>query len=430
MILLTGGLAFLVFAPWIALAVVVVLAVVVISYRQLIKAYPSGGGDYEVASKNLGEIPGVVVASALLVDYVLTVAVSVASGVDNIISAVPVLNGGRVELAVGFVIVIIIVNLRGVREASLVFALPTYIFIGSVAFMIIVGLGRTALGDPPIASSAAICGAGTVAHAGRVHPARPPRVLERLFGADGRRGRRQRRAGVPQAEGPQRPGDARAHGHDRRPAVLGTHRARAVLRGALLRRPVQPPGLRLPEHAAAESHGAGGRGHLRGRVDPVLRHPGGDRVRPAPRGEHGVQRVPAARVGAGARRIRPEGTEHPRRPARVLERHDHPRPRRDPHPDHLPGQPHDADPALHHRRVRLVLAGPDRHGAALAPDAPGSRESRGSRPQRHRHRGMDLAQHPAAGRPLRGRVTDHSGLHADLAADDQARAQRRQGGSR
>ncbi|WP_425561253.1 amino acid permease [Microbacterium deminutum] len=154
MILLTGGLAFLVFAPWIALAVVVVLAVVVISYRQLIKAYPSGGGDYEVASKNLGEIPGVIVASALLVDYVLTVAVSVASGVDNIISAVPVLNGGRVELAVGFVIVIVIVNLRGVREASLVFALPTYIFIGSVAVMIIVGLARVALGEPPVASSA------------------------------------------------------------------------------------------------------------------------------------------------------------------------------------------------------------------------------------------------------------------------------------
>lgn len=154
MILLTGGLAFLVFAPWIALAVVVVLAVVVISYRQLIKAYPSGGGDYEVASKNLGEIPGTIVASALLVDYVLTVAVSVASGVDNIISAVPALNGGRVELAVGFVILIVIVNLRGVREASLVFALPTYIFIGSVALMVVVGLAQVALGNPPVASSA------------------------------------------------------------------------------------------------------------------------------------------------------------------------------------------------------------------------------------------------------------------------------------
>lgn len=153
MILLIGGLTFLSFTPLVAVAVVVLLIVVVLSYRQLIKAYPSGGGDYEVASKNLGEIPGVIVAAALLVDYVLTVAVSVASGVDNIISAVPGLDPFRVELAVGFVILIIVVNLRGVREASLVFAIPTYVFIGSVGLMIVTGLIRTFLGDAPVASS-------------------------------------------------------------------------------------------------------------------------------------------------------------------------------------------------------------------------------------------------------------------------------------
>lgn len=155
MILMIGGLSFLAFSPWIAVAVVVLLIVVVLSYRQLIKAYPSGGGDYEVARTNLGEIPGVVVASALLVDYILTVAVSVASGVDNIISALPGLNPWRIWLAVGFVILIVLVNLRGVREASRAFALPTYIFIGSVALMIVTGLVRTVLGDAPIASSAA-----------------------------------------------------------------------------------------------------------------------------------------------------------------------------------------------------------------------------------------------------------------------------------
>lgn len=154
MILLIGGLTFLSFTPMVAAAVVLLLIVVVLSYRQLIKAYPSGGGDYEVASKNLGEIPGVIVAAALLVDYVLTVAVSVASGVDNIISAVPGLDPLRIELAVGFVILIIIVNLRGVREASLVFAIPTYVFIASVGFMIVTGLVRTFLGDAPVASSA------------------------------------------------------------------------------------------------------------------------------------------------------------------------------------------------------------------------------------------------------------------------------------
>lgn len=154
MILLIGGLTFPSFTPLVAAAVIVLLVVVVLSYRQLIKAYPSGGGDYEVARRNLGEIPGVVVAAALLVDYVLTVAVSVASGVDNIISALPGLNQWRVELAVGFVVVIILVNLRGVREASFAFAIPTYLFIGSVGVMIVTGIVRTALGDAPVASSA------------------------------------------------------------------------------------------------------------------------------------------------------------------------------------------------------------------------------------------------------------------------------------
>jgi amino acid transporter len=149
-----GGLAFLTFAPWVAAAVVLLLIVIVLSYRKLIQAYPSGGGDYEVASKNLGEIPGVVVAAALLVDYILTVSVSIASGVDNIISAVPQLDPWRVELAVGFVILIVVVNLRGVREASTFFAIPTYVFVGSVGVMIVTGLVRTFLGDAPVAESA------------------------------------------------------------------------------------------------------------------------------------------------------------------------------------------------------------------------------------------------------------------------------------
>ncbi|TQM57651.1 APC family permease [Klugiella xanthotipulae] len=154
MILLLGGLTFLSFAPWVAAAVVLLLLVVVASYRQLIRAYPSGGGDYEVAHKNLGEKAGVIVASALLVDYVLTVAVSVASGVDNILSAIPELNPFRVEIAVGFVVIIAAVNLRGVRESSTAFAVPTYLFVASILVMVIVGLGRTLLGDAPVAESA------------------------------------------------------------------------------------------------------------------------------------------------------------------------------------------------------------------------------------------------------------------------------------
>ena len=154
LILTLGGLAFLSFAPWVAAAVVLLLIVVVASYRQLIKAYPSGGGDYEVAHRNLGEKAGLVVASALLVDYILTVTVSVASGVDNIISAFPVLNNWRVEMAVGCVIILAAINLRGVAESSKTFALPTYLFIGSVVIMIVTGLIRAATGNIPVAESA------------------------------------------------------------------------------------------------------------------------------------------------------------------------------------------------------------------------------------------------------------------------------------
>ena len=154
MVLLVGGVAFLTYSPWIALAVIVLMLTVVASYRQLVKAYPSGGGDYEVAHKNLGEKAGLVVASALLVDYVMTVAVSVASGVDNIISALPWLSGFRVELAVAFVVLIAGMNLRGVREASKAFSIPTYVFIGSIGVMIVTALIRTALGVAPIAESA------------------------------------------------------------------------------------------------------------------------------------------------------------------------------------------------------------------------------------------------------------------------------------
>src|SRR5690348_1830468 len=122
LVLTLGGLAYLYLAWWVALAVVVLLAVVVVSYRQVVRAYPSGGGSYEVASHNLGRSAGLVVAAALMVDYIMTVAVSVAAGVDNIISAVPGLNGYRVGINIFFVAVLMAMNLRGVKESGRAFA--------------------------------------------------------------------------------------------------------------------------------------------------------------------------------------------------------------------------------------------------------------------------------------------------------------------
>ena len=154
LVLMLGGLAYLYLAPWVGLGVVVLLAVVVVSYRQVVRAYPSGGGSYEVASRNLGRRAGLVVAAALMVDYVMTVAVSVAAGVDNIISAVPDLNPHRVAINIGFVVALAAANLRGVRESGRAFAVPTYLFIAGVLVMVAVGLGRTLLGHPPVAASA------------------------------------------------------------------------------------------------------------------------------------------------------------------------------------------------------------------------------------------------------------------------------------
>jgi len=149
-----GGLALIFFTPWVALAVIVLLAVVVASYRQTCSAYPSGGGAYAVSRANLGRNAALVAASALLVDYVLTVAVSVAAGVDAITSAFLVLRPAGVVMCLGFVALLALMNLRGVKESGTVFAIPTYGFIAVVFAMIGWGAFRLLTGDRPVAESA------------------------------------------------------------------------------------------------------------------------------------------------------------------------------------------------------------------------------------------------------------------------------------
>jgi amino acid transporter len=145
-VLSVGGIALFHYTPYIALAVGLLMLVVVASYRQNVHAYPSGGGDYEVASTNLGAPVGLVVASALMVDYTLTVAVSVSAGVANLASAFPVLDSRVTLIAVVLVATIALINLRGVRESGTAFAIPTYCFIGVVALLIIWGVCRLGLG--------------------------------------------------------------------------------------------------------------------------------------------------------------------------------------------------------------------------------------------------------------------------------------------
>ena len=156
LILILAGTAAMTRSIPISLAIAALAIIVVISYRQTIRAYPNGGGAYIVASENLGEFPGLVAGSALVVDYIMTVAVSTAAGVAAVTSAAPALHSDKVPLALFFVLLITLGNLRGIRESGTIFAIPTYFFIFSFGGMIVLGLVRAFLlghglhaGTPP-----------------------------------------------------------------------------------------------------------------------------------------------------------------------------------------------------------------------------------------------------------------------------------------
>ncbi len=154
LVLIFGGLAALSFTPWVGACVVVLLAIVVTSYRKTVYAYPGGGGAYAVAKDNFGQGTALVAAGALVVDYILTVAVSVTSGVANLISAFPELDRWAVGLSVGIVALLTVANLRGVKESGRAFAVPTYAFIASVLLMLGVGALRWVSGNPVQAPTA------------------------------------------------------------------------------------------------------------------------------------------------------------------------------------------------------------------------------------------------------------------------------------
>jgi amino acid transporter len=146
-ILTLAGTTYLYLTWWAGAAVAVVMLTVVASYRQNVRAYPSGGGDYEIATTNLGPSAGLVVASALMVDYVLTVAVSATAGVANLASAYDALAGHEVGVTLAIVVLIVLMNLRGVRESGTAFAIPTYAFMVGILGMVCWGILRIFTGD-------------------------------------------------------------------------------------------------------------------------------------------------------------------------------------------------------------------------------------------------------------------------------------------
>jgi amino acid transporter len=162
-ILLLAGLAALSLSLPIAGAIIALLLIVGLSYRQTIRAYPNGGGSYIVAFDNLGVIPALTAGSALLFGYVVTVAVSIAAGVAALSSAVPGLRDHRVLLGLGFILLVTMLNLRGVRESGSIFAVPTYLFLAGIFVMLAIGMVQAALQGfvprPPVAGAAELTGA-------------------------------------------------------------------------------------------------------------------------------------------------------------------------------------------------------------------------------------------------------------------------------
>jgi len=152
-LVLVGAGALGLAAP-IAFVIASILAIVVFSYRQTLHAYPSGGGAYIVARENLGELPALVAAASLLIDYILTVAVSIAAGVAAITSAFPAWHVNRIEMTLGFVVLLMLGNLRGIRESGQIFSVPTYFFIVCTLALIAMGIGRVLAGTvqplPPV----------------------------------------------------------------------------------------------------------------------------------------------------------------------------------------------------------------------------------------------------------------------------------------
>jgi amino acid transporter len=148
-------------------SIIVLLAIVYFSYRQTIAAYPGGGGSYTVASENLGTFPGLLAAAALMIDYVLTAAVGISAGVGALVSAIPQLQPHTLSLCLGILVIVTIVNLRGVREAGVFFMIPTYAFLGSMLIAILIGVTKTVFAAghpvPAVAPPETVAGPATVA---------------------------------------------------------------------------------------------------------------------------------------------------------------------------------------------------------------------------------------------------------------------------
>ncbi len=290
LVLILAGTGALSYKIPLSLAIGALLVIVVTSYRQTVKAYPRGGGSYIVAKENLGTLPGLIAAAAILTDYVLTVAVSVTAGTIAITSAAPGLADHRVLMAVGLVLLLTLANLRGVKEAGTLFAIPTYGFVVIVGITLVVGLAECISGCP----QAPTANLAIEAEVDAVLVPSPPRVRVGGHRPHRRRGDRRRGAGLPEAPGQERRGDPFGHGRsggvdvpwDNAPGWVVQRPGRRADRGDQFgalpdRRDGLRPGVRV--HTSSGLHGG---------------HPG-------PGGEHGVPGLPSALLDLARDRFMP-----------------------------------------------------------------------------------------------------------------------------
>ena len=346
-VLVLAGASALILSLPVAIAIALLLAIVAASYRQIGFAYPSGGGAYAVARANLGVLPALIAAGALLVDYIMTVAVSTSSAVQQIVSAVPELFPYTVLIGVSAIVLITIGNLRGLRESGNIFAIPTYLFVGSALLMIGIGmfrilvLGESAPPPNPLPgapdpleavgillilrafASGSVALTGTEAIANGVPAFKPPEAKNAATDPGGDGGA---------------PGDPVHRDHVRRRQLR--HRADGRARDEDRHQPGRGDDLRRRQH----------------RLLPV---PGVHRADPVPRREHQLQRVPAPGRHPGAGRVHAPPVRVQGRSPRLH--------RRDPHPvgrgdraDRGVRRGHArADPALFGRRLPGVHDQPD-----------------------------------------------------------------------
>jgi amino acid transporter len=153
-VLSLGGVSYLYLAPWVAAAVVAAMVLLVFAYRRLVHAYPYGGGDFDAAYRNLGASAGLVTAGLILADFVLTVAVSIAAATQMLISGFPGLDGARLAVVGGLLLLVLVPNIRGIRQRGPFFAAPAYLFIAGIVMMLIWGFGSAVAGSAPVAESA------------------------------------------------------------------------------------------------------------------------------------------------------------------------------------------------------------------------------------------------------------------------------------